>query len=217
MINIILAEDHKIVRNGIKMLISAESQFNVSADAADGKTVVELLAQNIPCDLVLADLIMPQMDGMELLETLRSTHPQVKVVFLSMVNDVFRISEAIKAGASGYLRKDSDAEELIFAIKFAMQGEVYISSRLTREVLNIVTTKDAPEGESLSKGLFTERELEVLQLISEGMTNHEMAEKLFLSKRTIEGHRQELLKKTGAKNTASLIRKAVMDRLIKFS
>ena len=210
MINIIIAEDQKLVRNGIKMLLKEDPELNVVGEACNGMDVLNLLSKNVSADLILSDIAMPEMDGINLLGRLRQLYPKIKIVFLSMIDDFDQVATAINEGAHGFLTKDIDRSELFFGIKFAMQGGVYIPGKLTVQLLSNFKSKDC----SIDNRRFSARELEVLNLIAGGLTNNEMAEKLFLSKRTIEGHRQELLKKTSTTNTASLIRKAVLSNII---
>jgi DNA-binding NarL/FixJ family response regulator len=210
MINIIIAEDQKLVRNGIKMLLKEDPELNVVGEACNGMDVLNLLSKNVSADLILSDIAMPEMDGINLLGRLRQLYPKIKIVFLSMIDDFDQVATAINEGAHGFLTKDIDRSELFFGIKFAMQGGVYIPGKLTVQLLSNFKSRDC----SIDNRRFSARELEVLNLIAGGMTNNEMAEKLFLSKRTIEGHRQELLKKTSTTNTASLIRKAVLSNII---
>ncbi|MEJ7558157.1 MAG: response regulator transcription factor [Pedobacter sp.] len=210
MINIIIAEDQKLVRKGIKMLLKEDPELNVVGEADNGLDVLNLLSKDVLADLVLSDIAMPEMDGINLLSKLRVLYPKIKIVFLSMIDDFDQVAKAINEGAHGFLTKDIDRSELFFGIKFAMQGGVYIPGKLTVQLLSNFKSKDC----MIDNRRFSSRELEVLNLIAGGMTNNEMAQKLFLSKRTIEGHRQELLKKTSTTNTASLIRKAVLSNII---
>jgi len=210
MINIIIAEDQKLVRDGIKMLLNEEPEFNVVAEASNGSRVLDLLNQNIIADLILSDIAMPEMDGMTMLNRVKQMYPKIKVVFLSISEDLEQIADAINQGASGFLTKDINRAELFFGIRHAMDGGTSIPGKLTLKLLAHLKSMDS----STEKLRLSSRELEVLNLIAEGRTNNEMAETLFLSKRTIEGHRQELLRKTRTNNSASLIRKAVLTRLI---
>lgn len=213
MIKIILADDHHIVRKGIKLLVSEDTEIQIVAEAANGLQVMEQLRNNAEVDLVLADLNMPEMDGVALAKQLKHEYPDIPLIILSMVQDHDLIAQSIKNGACGYLFKNSDAMELIFAIKFVAGGSKYLCSELSIDLLD----KQQKNSEKIiPRDLhgFTERELEVLHFIAEGLTNSEIAEKIFVSKRTAEGHRQSLLEKTGSRNTAVLIKKAVLEGLI---
>jgi len=214
MINILLAEDHNIVRNGIKMLLEADEQIRVVGEAVNGIEVLKQIAAQ-PIDMILADINMPEMDGMQLLREVKQKHPKIKVIMLSMHDHEKYVMEAFKNGCDGYLLKNIGAEELIFAVKFVHQGRKYLCAELTMSLMdNLLKSKQYLTVMSENEIDFSLRELEILQLIAEGLTNLEMSEKLFLSKRTIEGHRQSLLDKTGSKNSAALIRYGVLHGLI---
>lgn len=215
MLKVILAEDHNIVRNGIRMLLENEPDFEVIGEATNGKEVLELLEGNVEAGLILADINMPIMDGMSMLRAIRVNYPNVKVIFLSMLDNEKYISQAFREGASGYVFKNVSSDELIFSLRQVNSGSRYLCTELALNLLDrslqespVFTT--APE----SNIEFSQREVEVLQLIAEGLTNTEIAEKIFISKRTVEGHRQSILEKTGSKNTATLIRFAVLNGFI---
>jgi DNA-binding NarL/FixJ family response regulator len=155
------------------------------------------------------------MDGIQLLTEVKSKYPDIKVIMLSMHDHEKYVMEAFKHGGDGYLLKNIGADELIFAVKFVHQGRKYLCSELTMSLMeNLLKSKQYLMAMPDSEIDFSLRELEILQLIAEGLTNLEMSEKLFLSKRTIEGHRQSLLDKTGSKNSAALIRYGVLHGLI---
>lgn len=213
MISIIIAEDHHIVRKGIRLLLGEDPGLKIVAEASNGQEVLDAMGTHPEVEIVLADLNMPVMDGHALLTALKSKYPGVKLILLSMIDDHDTIAELIGEGASGYLFKNSDATELAFAIKFVSGGSRYVCSELGIGLLESLRKQNktlSPQDRSA----YTERELQILQLISEGMTNSEIAEKIFVSKRTVEGHRQSLLEKTGSRNTAVLIRNATLRRLI---
>jgi DNA-binding NarL/FixJ family response regulator len=214
MIRIILAEDHRLVRQGIRLLISGDTEFEIVAEAANGQEVLSALCQYPQTDIVLTDLIMPVMNGNTLIGELKSGHPEVKAIILSMEDDPKIIAGILKDGACGYLFKNSDAMELIFAIRFVASGGRYICAELGFKLLEGQLQGGNAQSIVPHRSDFTRRELEVLKLIAEGYTNHQIAEKIFVSKRTVEGHRQSLLEKTGSKNTAMLIRNAVLGQLI---
>lgn len=215
MLKVILAEDHNIVRNGIRMLLENEPDIEISAEATNGQEVLDLLKKNTEAALILADINMPVMDGMTMLKAIKINYPNVKVVFLSMLDNEKYVSQAFKEGASGYVFKSVSSEELIFSLRQVNNGNRYLCTELALNLLDrslqesvvFATTQE-------SKIDFSEREVEVLQLIAEGLTNTEIAEKIFISKRTVEGHRQSLLEKTGSRNTATLIRFAILNGFI---
>ena len=214
MIKVIIAEDHKIVRNGIRLLLADDPVLNVVLEATNGLEVLKALDEGLEADLILSDMTMPLMDGMELLKSVQERYPDISVLFLSMLTDPKLIAEAIYQGASGYLYKNSDAMELIFAIKFIQSGSTYLSAELALNLLHYSSSVKERFDPMDSDIKLTERELSILVLISEGLTNHQIADRLFLSKRTVEGHRQEMLKKTGAINSASMVRIAMLKNII---
>lgn len=214
MINIVLAEDHNIVRNGIKLLLESDDQIRVLGEGVNGIEVMKLLAAG-EVDMIVADINMPKMDGMQLLKEVKAKYPEIKVVMLSMHDHEKYVMEAFKNGGDGYLLKNIGADELIFAVKFIHQGRRYLCAELTMSLMDtMLQSKQYLMAMPDNEIDFSLRELEILQLIAEGLTNLEMSEKLFLSKRTIEGHRQSLLDKTGSKNSAALIRYGVINGLI---
>ena len=214
MINIILADDHNVVRNGIKLLLEADPNIDSVAEAVSGMEVLNQLKSGRKVDIVLADLNMPEMSGMELLAEVKENHPQIPVVILTMIDDNRVIADAFSNGARGYLLKHIGAEELIYSLTHVLNGGRYVSTHLSQLFLKRVSDDAHTSSGILGSSDFSSRELEVLNLIAEGSTNNEMAEKLFLSIRTIEGHRQSLIDKTKSKNTASLIKYAVMNGLV---
>ncbi|WP_410221191.1 response regulator [Pedobacter sp.] len=214
MINILLAEDHNIVRNGIKMLLEADEEIQVVGEAVNGKEIIKQIDLQ-PVDMILADINMPEMDGMQLLKEVKARYPHIKVIMLSMHENEKYVMEVFKNGGDGYLLKNISSDELIFAIKFVRQQRKYLCAELTMILMdNLLKNKTFFTSMPNNEIDFSLRELEIIQLIAEGMTNLEMSEKLFLSKRTIEGHRQSLLDKTGSKNSAALIRYGVLHGLI---
>lgn len=215
MLNLILAEDHNVVRNGIKMLLEMDKQINVVGEAVNGLEVLAFVNSGMEIDVVLADINMPEMDGITLISKLKEINPAIKILMLSMLDNEKYISEAFTGGASGYLLKSASADELIFAIKHVNGGGKYLSSELSLRLLDRQIQKAMMEYDvNDAHKAFSSREIDVLQLIAEGLTNTEMSERLFISKRTIEGHRQNLIEKTGSRNTASLIKFAVLNGIL---
>lgn len=215
MIRVLLAEDHNIVRSGIKSLLDNETNIQVINEASNGKEAIRILENGGGANIIVTDLNMPGMTGNELINYLKANFGHLKIVVLSMSDQEKYVSEAFQAGADGYLLKNVSKEELIFAIKHVMAGGQYICAELSLRMLEKVSNyEDAhPDMESFQD--LTKRELEVLQLIAEGFTNNEIAEKLFTSRRTIEGHRQSLIEKTGVSNSAALIMHAFRSGILK--
>ncbi len=217
MIKIVLADDHLIVRNGIKMLLESQHNLQVVGEANNGKEVVDFLESDMRVDLVLTDIDMEVMGGMELADYIQQKHPHIKVILLSMLDEVKYVQEAFKKGVLGYLVKNVDYDELLFAIQHVAKGGIYVCGELTSgmlEAINDLMDKGGSLGPDVTRFELSERETEILQLISEGYTNAEIADKLFLSKRTVEGHRQNLINRLGVKNSAELIKVAVRHGLV---
>lgn len=212
---VILAEDHNIVRNGIKMLLESQGEIRVVAEANNGLEVLSYFAEGGHADIVIADINMPEMDGISLIAQLRTLSPSTHVVMLSMLDNEKYVAQAFIEGARGYLLKNVGEDELNFALRYVAGGGKYLCAELAEKLLDKLTQTTIQQPETNGQHIdFSLREMEVLHLIAEGYTNTEMADKLFLSKRTIEGHRQALIDKTGAKNTAALIRFAVVNGFI---
>jgi DNA-binding NarL/FixJ family response regulator len=215
MINIVLAEDHNIVRNGIVSLLEKEPDIRVAGAATNGHEVLNLLQNGTHADVILADMNMPGMGGLELTESIKEQYPNCKVIILSALDHEKYVIKAFQAGATGYLLKSVTADELVFSIKHTLLDNLYICSELTSKFLKRLLTIPDPEAIHELDGMeFSLKEIEVLGLISEGYTNQEIADKLFSSKRTIEGQRQALIDKTGARNTAALVRFAIINGIV---
>lgn len=218
MINVLLTEDHNVVRNGIKSLLEKDDVLKVVGEATNGRQTLELLEKGINTDIILTDVNMPEMSGIQMTVEVKSKFPKIKVIILSMLDHEKYIIEAFKAGALGYILKNVTADELIFALKHVCNNnERYICSEMSLRLLDKLIHKPETSIISPDKSIeidLSKREVEVLALIAEGYTNLEIADKLFTSKRTVEGHRQNLIDKTGSRNTAALIRYAIVNGLI---
>jgi len=210
-VNILLADDHHLVRDGIKSLIEKYKEFKVVGEGADGSAIMQILeTTEEKIDLVLADINMPNMGGLELVEKIVAQYPSIKVLMLSMLDHEKYVSQALQVGAKGYLLKSVNEEELVFALKRVMSTSFYICSELTYQLLrkNLLGTNSVSRNKMVNhvQVEFSSKEIEILALIADGFTNIEIAEKLFTSKRTVEGHRLQMIAKTGVRNTAALIK-----------
>jgi len=203
---IFLAEDHKVMRNGLKMLIESTNEYKITFEASNGQDVLNAIRNGITPDLIVSDIGMPIMDGIEMMAALKQENFQIPVLIMSMLEDNAHFYQAIQAGAKGFLNKSVDSEELFFGLSRVVMGERYICSSLAIRILDSAIDSSLSSGCNMPSNEFSAREIEILHLIGEGMTNAEMADKLFISRRTVEGHRQSLIDKTGAKNTAVLMR-----------
>lgn len=205
MINILLAEDHRIVREGFRALLASEPQFSIVGEASDGLEVLKLAGQLRP-DLVVMDLIMPNLNGLEATRQLCRRNPHPKVVILSMHAGEAYVLAALRHGASAYVLKDSGSQDLINAVHAVMAGRRYFSPPLSEAVIEEYIQKTSETGTLDLYDTLTNREREVLQLCAEGNTNMQIGAKLFISHRTVETHRANLMQKLGLRSHTDLIR-----------
>jgi len=213
-IKILLIDDHVLVGDGLAMLVNSQPDMAIAGLVNSASQALELLESGIDVDLVITDLNLPTMNGFDLLAEIKRREFKLKTVILSMQGTDHDVDRAITLGASGYLLKSIDTDELLFAIRHIAKGNMYICSESAFKLLKVYNATQAKVGNGQKALELSDREDEILQLIAQGLTNVEMADKLFLSKRTIEGHRQSLLDKTNSKNTATLIRFAAISGLL---
>ncbi|MBO6584568.1 MAG: response regulator transcription factor [Gracilimonas sp.] len=211
-IKIAIVDDHQIVRDGIKILIEDEPGFEISFEAENGEQATRLSKEHKP-DLIIMDITMPKMNGIEATEQIKKEQPDVKVLALTMLSEDQHIKKMIKAGASGYILKSSGKKELIKAINTILDGKHYFSDDATQAILQELVEPSVSKNREANEVNITERELEVLKLIVNECTNQEIADQLFVSVRTVDAHRRNLLQKTGAKNTAGLVKYAIKNQL----
>ncbi len=213
MIDIMVADDHRVFREGIVSILENTGEIRVVAQARDGKEVMEKL-QSVRPQLILMDISMGGAGGIETTRLARQQYPEVKVLVLSMHSESSYIVKMLEAGASGYLLKDAGSTELINAIKAVAEGNTYFSSQVSATLVDQLMKGKKPS-ERKEGILLTRREVEVLRLIAEEYSNPEIAEKLFISIRTVDTHRRNLLEKLGAKNTAGLVKYAIKHGYVK--
>lgn len=202
MIHIVLADDHVIVRQGFCQLLTQEPDFSVIGEVGDGRGALELVEQLRPEVLVL-DMVMPGLKGLDVLDGVKQSSPDTQVVILSMHNDQSYVLEALQHGAAAYVLKESSVHELVQAIRVAINGQHYLSPPLFEHVITAYL-QGAPVPSTSPAEALSVREQQVLNLIGEGQTNHEIAAALGLSKRTIETYRRRLTKKLGLTSQAEL-------------
>jgi len=208
-IRIAIADDHQLFRNGLKILLGAFPAFEVVAEASNGNELLKQLSRS-QADIILMDISMPEKDGIEATAEVSKLYPDTKVVALSMYGEEEYYYSIVDAGAKGFILKDSDINEVKEAIETVYKGGNYFSQELLYHVIRKMKNREQEvKSSSLSK-----REKEILLKICEGLSNHEIAETLFISKRTVDKHRANLLAKTNSKNTASLILYAIKNKLI---
>src|SRR5690554_524660 len=209
MIKVLIADDHRLFIDGLKAMLEGTSEIEVVGEAMNGQEVLAFCAQQA-VDIVIMDISMPVMDGIDATKQLVKLYPQIKVLCLSMHNDRNFISDMLKTGAHGYILKNTGKEELIEALQALQSGESYLGEEVRKTLLNSFMKQDKMHpNEKLS-----DREKEVLECIAAGLTTQEIADQLFISKNTVETHRKNLLYKLQAKNTAELVNNAFKKRVI---
>jgi two-component system, NarL family, response regulator NreC len=207
-IRILLADDHVLVRQGFKMILSAQPDMQIVGEAANGRETVEA-AEKLQPDVVLMDVTMPELNGIEATRRLQTASPRTRVLALSMHKDAVYVREILRAGARGYLLKDSGDADLIAAVRSVAKGEAYLSPAVSDAVLT-----DYRRHVTDPLDLLTSREREVLQMIAEGKTNKEIATSLNLSVYTVEAHRGRIMEKLNLHSTGELVRFALRSGMI---
>lgn len=196
-IRVVLADDHTIVREGLRALLASADDIEIVAEAGDGREAVRLAEEHSP-DVVVMDLAMPMLNGVDATRRIRQSKPRTQVVVLSMHGTDAHVRPAVRAGARGYLLKGAGLSDLLVAVRAVAQGESFYSEAIEERL----------QGPSDSETL-TPREREVLQLVGEGRTSPEIAKLLFVSVKTVEGHRSRLMQKLGVRNVAGLVKSAL--------
>jgi two-component system, NarL family, response regulator NreC len=212
-IRILLADDHDIVRKGLRYILQRQNGTDVIGEAKDGREAVKM-AEKLEPDLIIMDIAMPLLNGIEATAQIVKANPKTKVIILSMFSDETYLVRILSAGAKGYLLKDSTETDLLPAVKAVMQGKPYFSTRIAQTLLEDYIRQLQQRGLQDSYELLTDREKEVLQLLAEGKSNKEVATLLNLSVYTIETHRTNLMQKLNVHNTAELVLYAVRKKLI---
>ncbi|EAY24623.1 response regulator transcription factor [Microscilla marina] len=214
-VKVAIADDHVLFRKGLVTILELDDNIEVVYGADNGKELIDKVDAQPP-DVILMDLKMPVMDGMEATKIIKAKYPEVKVLVLSMYDEEKFIIHCLELGANGYLLKNTDPDELVHAIGTVMAKDFYFNNHISTVMLKGLNQKKRAKGKPQFENSIelTKREQEVLELICKELTTPEMAEKLFISNRTVEGHRKNLLEKTGAKNTAGLVVFALKNELV---
>ena len=212
-IRILLADDHTIVRDGLRALVERQADMVVVGEAGDGRECVQLAADRSP-DVVMMDVAMPEMNGIEATRRIVAHNPKIQVVMLSMHRDESYVLRSLKAGAKAYLLKDSPRDEVLAAIRAAAAGRPWLSAKIAALLQEDYVRELESRGLEDSYDLLTDREREILQLLAEGKANKEVAAVLFISPTTVETHRGHILRKLGLHSTADLILYAVRKRIV---
>jgi DNA-binding NarL/FixJ family response regulator len=211
-IRVLLADDHTILRDGIRSLLEDEPDIEVIGEAEDGHSAVRMTEQFEP-DVVVMDIAMPLLNGLEATRQIKRNNPQVKVLILTMHENEEYIRQVLATGAMGYILKDAAARELLGAIRAVHRGEAVLSPAITRLVIEDYLRWGEPQPEVISNGL-SAREREVLQLIAEGYTNKQIGEILCISVKTVQAHRNNLMQKLDLHDRGELIKYAIQKKII---
>ncbi|MFN8254912.1 MAG: response regulator transcription factor [Bacteroidales bacterium] len=214
-INLVLVDDHDLFREGLKFLLAQVESMNIVGEAATGKEFLTLLETVETPDVVLLDINMPDMNGIEACKLATQKYSELKIIALTMSDGQEYYFKMIQAGARGFVLKTAGKNTLEQAIKDVMAGGSFFPEDILRKIIFKFGTEDSVENKDNNKSGITRREMEVLSLICQGFTNAEIADKIFLSAKTVEGHRANLLSKTGTKNSAHLVMFAIKNGLIK--
>jgi DNA-binding NarL/FixJ family response regulator len=212
-VRIVLAEDHTLLRQGLRALLSTDPGFEIVGEACDGREAVRCVEKLRP-DLLLMDLSMPRMNGMEAIREIKNRHPQTRVIALTVHQQEEYLVTTLQAGAEGYVLKDATHEELVLAIQSVMAGKPYLSPAVSGKIITGYLERKITTGSIASGQVLSPREREVLKLIAEGYRNREIAAELCISLKTVEKHRANLMKKLDLHNTAALTVYAVEKGLV---
>ena len=207
---VIIVDDHTLFRNGLRILLNTLEDYQVVAEAANGKQFIELLEKDVP-DLVLLDINMPVMDGIEAATIAQKMYPDIKIITLSMYGEEDYYYKMVNAGVKGFVLKNSDIKEVKTALDVVYEGGSFFSSELLQNLVN--SLKSSSRSKEFHAEL-SEREMEILILICQGLSNQEIGDKLFISKRTVDKHRANILEKSESKNTAQLVVYAIKNKLV---
>jgi DNA-binding NarL/FixJ family response regulator len=211
LINVYLVDDHKLFRNGLRLLLNGLDNICVSGEAPDGSTFLNELKNGIRPNVVLIDIDMPNMNGIEATRKALEIQPDLKLVSLSMYGEEDYYYQMIEAGVKGFILKNSDISDVVNAIQAVHAGGTYFSQDILYNVVRNMKTVSRSQSQIAQ---LSEREVEILEQICRGLSNQEIAEKLFISKRTVDKHRSNLLAKTNCKNTANLVLYAVENKVV---
>ncbi len=210
-IKLFIVDDHQMLIDGLKALLANEKQYVIAGESTKARVALELINKNIP-DIVLTDINMPEMDGIEFTRILLEKHPSVKVIALSMFGEHSTISEMLDAGVSGYILKNTGKKELTDALQKVAEGGIFFSDEVSVEMMKAISERGQRRTEEIKVHL-TEREKEIIKLIAKEYSNAKIGETLFISERTVETHRKNIFRKTETKTVVGLIKYAIENKL----
>ncbi len=210
-VNILIADDHDIIREGIKSVLAAHPEYKVCAEAANGEEALEL-AEKFKPDVLLMDVSMPKLSGLDVLARIKKVSPDTKIIMITVHKMGAYVLKAIRAGVAGYINKENVAEELITALSRVLRGQTYLGASISDYIAEVVGSSSKEE---LSyKNILSDRELDILRLVGEGKSAKEIAGALSLSRRTVENYKNNMLKKLNLHKTSDLIRYALENKIV---
>jgi len=204
-VSILIADDHQLFRSGVRHLLRNVEDLNVVGESKSGRETIAFCKEREP-DLVLMDIDFPDLGGVEITKLIKQTNPKIKILALSMHEEDNYVVEMFKAGVSGYVVKDASLEELVRAIRAIRDGNSYFSKNISKSFFEQKNNRNKMIQSSIKKVSVTDRELEILKYVTDEMTNKEIAEQLFISPRTVETHKRNLMQKLQVKNTVGLVK-----------
>lgn len=213
-IRIVLADDHEIFRDGFNVMMKKQADIKLIGEAANGMELIEIAGKLLP-DIILTDIKMPKIDGIEATKILTSRYPGINIIALSMFDDDNLVIDMLEAGAKGYLLKSAHKNEIIEAIKSVYKNENYYCKNTSTKLVQLIATSRFDPYKEVQKPLFSKKEIEMIRLICQEVTNKEIAAKLFLSIRTIEGYRERIQEKMRVKSTAGIVIYAIKTGIFK--
>lgn len=214
-IKILFADDHAIVRDGLRSLFNSDPQFVIVGEAIDGVEAIKLVSKHKP-NVAILDISMPNLNGIEATSIIKKNDPEVKILILTIHENEEYVQEMILAGADGYVVKNAEKQEIFDGVRAVVNNEAFFSSAVSKVLINglIKRTRGNEQGLSNLNNKLTKREIEILRLIAESMTSKEIAEKLFISLSTVNSHRMNIMKKLNVHDTTSLVKYAIQNKLI---
>lgn len=213
---ILIADDHTIFRQGLRMLLAQEGDMEVVGEAADGIEVLAL-AKKLNPDIILLDIAMPQMDGVEVARRLKKILPRIRIIVLTSYSDDQFLFEFLKLGVSGFVLKGSASQELIYSIRKSNEGMVFFDPSVSKKVMDKFTQVTGGKSDLINYGKLSDREKEILQLVAEGYSSKEVAEKLYISPKTVENHKANIMRKLNIRDRTGLTKYALRLGLIDLS
>lgn len=213
-IKIILVDDHQMFRDGVKSVLSDEENIDLVGEVGNAKDLYELLKTTNP-DLIITDISMPDISGIELSKFVSENYPEINILILSMHSNVEFITKSLAAGANGYLPKDTSMKELLEAINAIYKGETYFNKNISDTLLKSIVGKAKPSKENAKNETLTKREREIISHVVDGLSNKEIACKLFISIRTVDSHKNNIMQKLNLKSSVELVKYAIKNKLVK--